>query len=180
VNHQFSKKSTLYLTAYTSNDKFNLNSDTFYTYGNRNISLKLKQTFNKKLNALITAGYDHYDYSISSEHNPVNAYKLGFDINQTYLKTHFNYYLSAKHKLEFGLNSMYYKLHPGSFDPVGKSSLVVPDTVSTEQALESALYLGDLYNITSAFSVEAGIRYSMFNYLGPQSINNYAPGIPRT
>src|SRR4029079_19707723 len=47
VNHQFSKKSTLYLTAYTSNDKFNLNSDTFYTYGNRNISLKLKQTFNK-------------------------------------------------------------------------------------------------------------------------------------
>ena len=28
--------------------------------------------------------------------------------------------------------------------------------------------------------LEAGIRYSLFNYLGPQTINEYAPGIPKT
>jgi hypothetical protein len=180
VNHQLGEKSTLYLTAYMSNDRFNLNSDTFYTYGNRNISLKLKQVFNNKLNALFTAGYDRYQYSIESDHNPVNAYKLGFDINQSYLKAHFNYYLSSKHKVEFGLNSIFYKLHPGSYQPVGKSSLVLPDTVATEQALESALYISDRYNITSAFSIDGGIRYSIFNYLGPKNIHTYAAGIPRT
>ena len=31
---------------------------------------------------LMTTGYDHYDYGISSEKNPVNAYSLGFNINQ--------------------------------------------------------------------------------------------------
>ncbi|MEO5891371.1 MAG: TonB-dependent receptor [Ferruginibacter sp.] len=180
INHEINKKNTLYLAAYMSNDRFNLNSDTFYSYGNRNISLKLKHVFNNKMNALLTAGYDRYQYDISSDHNPVNAYKLGFDINQTYLKAHVNYYPTLKHKLEFGLNSIFYKLHPGNYEPIGGKSLVSPDTVATEQALESALYLSDRYNISTDLSVEAGIRYSIFNYLGPQNINTYGAGIPRT
>jgi len=180
VSHEFNKKNTVYLTGYLSNDRFNLNSDTVYRYGNKNISLKWKHIFNNKLNSLVTGGYDRYEYNISSEKLPLNSYKLGFDINQTYLKVHFNYYLSNKHTLDFGLNSIYYRLHPGIYQPLGKTSLVVPDKIATEQALESALYLSDHYNINSSLSVDAGIRYSMFNSMGPQQVNNYAPGLPKT
>ena len=180
ITHEFNKKNTLYLTGYLSNDRFNLNSDTFYTYGNRNISLKLKHVFNNKLNALLTAGYDRYQYKISSDQNPVNAYQLGFDINQTYGKLHFNYYASLKHKIEFGINTILYKLHPGFYEPVGAKSLVAADTVATEQALESALYISDKYAITSALTLDAGIRFSIFNYRGPQNIHTYGAGIPRT
>jgi hypothetical protein len=180
ITHEFNKKNTLYLTGYMSNDRFNLNSDTFYTYGNRNVSLKLKHVFNNKLNALLTAGYDRYQYKISSDKNPVNSYQLGFDINQTYGKLHFNYYAGLKHKIEFGINSILYKLHPGFYEPLGAKSLVKADTVATEQALESALYISDKYSITPALTLDAGIRFSMFNYLGPQNIHTYGPGIPRT
>ncbi len=180
VSHEFNKKNTVYLTGYISNDRFNLNSDTVYNYGNKNISLKWKHIFNNKVNSLVTTGYDRYDYNITSDELPPSAYKLGFDINQTYLKVHFNYYLSNKHTVDFGLNSIYYKLHPGNYQPVGKSSLVVPDNIATEQALESALYLSDHYNISPALSIDAGIRYSMFNSMGPKSVNNYAPGLPKT
>ncbi len=180
LNHEFNKKTTLYLTAYMSNDRFNLNSDTVYSYGNRNVSLKLKHIFNNKINALVTAGYDRYQYNISSSYNPVNAYQLGFNINQTYGKAQFNYYAGLKHKIEFGLNSVFYKLHPGLYQPIGNKSLVLPDTVPSEQALESALYLSDRYNITSTLTLDAGIRYSFFNYLGPNNIRTYGAGIPRT
>jgi CarboxypepD_reg-like domain/TonB-dependent Receptor Plug Domain len=180
ITHEFNKKNTIYLTGYYSQDRFNLNSDTTYSYGNRNFSVRWKHIFNNKLNSLVTTGYDRYEYNISSDKLPLSAYKLGFDINQSYLKLHFNYYLSSKHTLDFGLNSIYYKLHPGNYQPVGKSSLVVADTVATEQALESALYLSDHYNINPSLSVDAGIRYSIFNSLGPQNINNYAPGLPKT
>jgi hypothetical protein len=180
ITHEFDKKNTLYLTGYMSNDRFNLNSDTFYSYGNRNVSLKLKHIFNNKLNALFTTGFDRYQYNISSDHNPVNAYKLGFDINQTYLKAHFNYYASLKHKIEFGLNSIFYKLHPGMYLPEGEKSLVLPDTVAMEQGLETALYLSDRYSITPALTLDGGIRFSIFNYLGPQNIRVYGAGIPRT
>lgn len=180
VNHQIDKKNTIYFTAYLSKDRFNLNSDTSYNYGNQNLSLKYKHLFSNKLNMLVTTGYDHYDYGISSDRNPVNAYSLGFDINQGYFKTHFNYYLNSKHTLEFGINSIYYKLHPGNYKPLGKESLIVSDIMQTEQALESALYLSDKYNISEALSIEGGLRYSVFNFLGPYNINNYAPGLPKT
>lgn len=180
ITHEINKKNFLYLTAYLSKDRFNLNSDTVYKYGNKNISLKWKHIFNNKVYALITGGYDNYNYEIESEKNPVNAYSLGFDINQAYFRTHVNYFINSKHTVEFGLNSVLYKLHPGNYAPVGKESLVVPQTMQAEQALESALYLSDKYNINNNFSVEGGVRYSMYNFLGPFTVNNYPAGVAKT
>lgn len=180
INHEIDKKNFIYLTAYLSKDRFNLNSDTFYNYGNKNISLKWKHIFNNKLYALVTTGYDNYEYEISSEKNPVNAYSLGFDINQAYFKTHVNYFVNSKHTLEFGLNSIFYKLHSGTYKPLGKESLVATVEMQAEQALESGLYLSDKYNISKDLSVEAGLRYSIYNFLGPYTLNNYPAGVPKT
>lgn len=180
ISHQINKKNDLYLTGYLSQDHFNLNNDTTYGYGNRNLGVKWKHIFNNKLFSLISTGYDRYQYSIWSQENPVNAYKLGFDINQLYFRTHFNYFLSSSHTLEFGVSTLRYKLHPGEYTPRGKQSLVLGDTLQAEQALESGAYLSDRYTINSSISVEAGVRYSLYNYLGPSSVNTYAPGQPIT
>ncbi|WP_225975477.1 TonB-dependent receptor [Panacibacter ginsenosidivorans] len=180
ITHEIDKKNFLYLTAYLSKDRFNLNSDTVYNYGNKNVSLKWKHIFNNKVYSLVTTGYDNYNYQISSEHNPVNAYSLGFDVNQAYFKTHINYFINSKHTVEFGLNSIFYKLHPGTYGPAGKESLVVPINMQSEQALESALYVSDKYNINKNLSVEAGLRYSMYNFLGPYTVNNYPDGVAKT
>jgi CarboxypepD_reg-like domain/TonB-dependent Receptor Plug Domain len=180
INHEINKKNTVYITGYFSKDRFNLNSDTSYGYGNANVSLKWKHVFNNKLNALVAGGYDHYDYDIKSEKLPLNAYKLKFDINQSYFKAHFNYYRSSVHTFDFGFNTIYYKLHPGSYQPLGDKSLVLPQEVPAEQALESALYLNDHYTISNSFTIDAGIRFSLFNSMGPQNINTYPQGLPRT
>ena len=78
INHEINKKNTSILTAYMSKDKFNLNSDTAYSYGNNNISLKWKHIFNNNLYALITAGYDNYQYNISSDKQSGKCLSLGF------------------------------------------------------------------------------------------------------
>ena len=179
TTYDLNKKNSLYLTGYMSNDHFNLNNDTTYQYGNRNISLQWKHTFNNKLSNLFTAGYDFYKYDINSESNKINAYDLQFNISQANLKSDFSYYLSQKHTLEFGLSSIYYKLNPGSYFPVGQESLVRPDIIPSEQGLESAVYVGDRYNITQAFSINYAFRYSFYQYLGPHTISLYAAGLPR-
>lgn len=179
VVHAFNKKNTLYLTGYNSKDRFNLNSDTSYSYSNSNLSLKWKHVFNNKLNSLVSGGYDRYEYKISSTKLPLNAYQLNFDINQYYLKLHFNYYANSSNSFDFGLQSLYYLLHPGNFQPLGSASLVVADRLATERALESALYLNDRVTVTSALTADLGVRYSLFNALGPQNIATYAPGLPK-
>jgi hypothetical protein len=180
VSHQINKNNNLYLTAYTSGDSFNLNGDTTYGYSNLNLSLKWKHSFNDKLYGVFVTGYDQYDYSITSTANPVNAFKLNMGVNQSNFKANFNYYLSSKHSLEFGLSSLYYTLHPGTYEPVGSQSLTVPDTVNTEHALESALYLSDKFTVSPKMEIEGGIRFSVYNYLGPQSVNVYPPDVPKT
>ena len=180
ISHQINDKNNIYITSYLSNDKFKLNSDTAYAYSNRNVSIKWKHNFNNKLYGVLTGGLDRYQYDVSSSANPVNAYKLGFDINQTNVKADFNYYLSRQHTIDFGISSILYKLDPGTFGPNGAKSLVLPDVVPAEQALESALYLGDKFDVSTNFSISAGVRYSLYNYLGPQTINNYAPNLPKT
>ncbi len=179
INHEINNKNTLYITGYLSNDQFRLSSDTSYKYSNKNANIKWKHIFNNKFYGVFMAGYDRYQYSVSSVLNPVNAYKLAFDINQSDFKADFNLTPNANHSIDFGISTIYYKLHPGSFDPVGKQSLVVPDMVQPEQALESAIYLGDKFEISPRFSIQGGIRYSLFNYLGPHDVYTYAPGLPR-
>jgi len=178
VTHQLNAKNSFYVTGYLSDDKFNLNNDTTYGYGNRNIALKWKHTFTNKLNMVISGGYDHYLYHVNSGGNPVDAFKLGFDIKQLNLKSDFTWFLSAKHTIDFGASSIRYTLRPGTYTPNGKRSLVVPDTIAREQALESAVYLADRYNITPKLSINVGLRWSLYNYLGPHEENIYAPGLP--
>ena len=179
LSQKVNEKNDLFFTGYVSKDKFRLNSDTMYGYRNTIISVKWKHVFNKKLDAFFTTGFDKYEYENSSIQNTLNAYKMSFDINQLNLKTDFTYTFNPKHILDFGLNSIYYKLHPGSFEPQGKASLVIPIVMRAEQALESAVYIADRYDITSKLSLSTGIRYSVFNYLGAQKVNVYVPNLPR-
>jgi hypothetical protein len=177
--HDLNSKNSIYLTAYLSNDRFNLNNDTVYGYGNRNIALQWKHTFNNKLTSTVSVGYDYYQYNITSERNKLNAYKLEFDINQSHLKADLNYYLNSKHTIEFGAGSILYKLNPGSYRPVGSQSLIQSDIVASEQGHESAVYVGDRYNISRKLSVILGVRYSMYQYMGARTVHTYAPGLPR-
>ncbi|WP_158800469.1 TonB-dependent receptor domain-containing protein [Pedobacter sp. L105] len=179
ISHQIDDKNNLYLTGYLSNDKFKLNSDTAYAYSNKNLVLKWKHNYNDKLYSVISAGIDRYQYSISSSANAVNAFDLGYHIAQNNFRADFTYLLSPKHTISFGVSSILYKIDPGTFDPVGTASLVAQQIVPTEKALESAVYIGDKYDVTDKFSVSAGVRYNIYSYLGPQTIDNYAPNLPK-
>ena len=179
ISHTINNKNSLYLTGYFSNDNFKLNTDTLYKYGNRNVNIKWKHIFNNKFVGVAVAGWDHYQYNISSDQNPVNAYELKSSISQGNFRTDFTYSPNNKNALCFGLNSIYYKIKAGSFQPTGSQSLVTPDVLEPEQALENALYIGDQYTINSRFSINAGLRYSLYNYLGPHDVYSYVNGLPR-
>jgi hypothetical protein len=179
LTHAINSNNSIYVNGYVSNDQFRLNNDTSYKYGNKNFNLKWKHNFNNKFYGVATAGYDNYQYNISSENNVSNAFKLGFDISQANFRTDLTYSHGLKHLFKFGVTSIYYKLHPGSFEPASSQSLVVRDKLDAEQGLESAVYFGDEYTLNSNLSINAGVRYSIFNYLGPRNQVNYAEGLPR-
>ena len=180
ISHKIDEKNNIYLSSYLSNDNFKLNSDTAYAYSNRNINIKWKHNFNNKLFSVLMAGVDDYKYSISSAAIAVDGYQLHFAVKQTNVKADFTYYLNRNNTLDFGVSTIYYNMNPGDFEPQGQASLIVPVTVAPEQALESALYIGDKYDITPDLSLNVGLRYSLYDYLGPKTVSYYGAGLPKT
>ncbi len=178
IAHEINEKNSLTLTGYTSDDRFKLYGDTLYAYQNRLASLKWKHTFTPKLYSELTASHSQYKYQMEAAGLPLNAYDLQFGIDQSNFKADFSYALHPKHILDFGISTIYYKLQPGIFRPKGEQSLIMHDVLEPEQALESAIYLEDKYEVSPKMSVTAGLRYSFFQYLGPKTVNQYAAGFP--
>lgn len=179
LSHKINDKNNIYLSGYMSKDKFKLNSDTIYNYGDKNLSLKWKHIINNKIYGVFTAGHSNYYYSISSDINPAEAFKMKFDIQQTNGKLDFSYFPNPKHTINFGISSIYYKLSPGNMQPSGDESLISPNELEREQALESAIYAGENFDVTKNLSLYAGIRYSYYQFLGPKNVFTYPTGEPR-
>ena len=153
-----------------------MGNDTAYSYTNQNASVNWKHIFSNKLYGVVAGTFSSYEYAISSDKNPVNAFTLTYGVKQFNLKTDFSYFLNPKHTINFGAGSIYYNLNPGSQAPVGAVSLTKNDLGQKEQALESSLYLTDRFEVTPSLSINYGLRYSMYNFLGPKDVFNYAAG----
>lgn len=180
VNHQVNDNNSLTLSAYMSKDGFKLASDTTYAYSDRNASLKWRHTFSQKLFSVFTGSISRYNYSVNSESNPVEAAELNFSVGQWNLKTDFSFFPSTKHATTFGASITKHALLPGNYDPIGELSEIIPVQIKQEQGIESALYIGDQFEITPKISLYGGLRYSHFKKIGSGDVFLYANGAAKS
>ncbi|MEJ8757489.1 TonB-dependent receptor [Pontibacter sp. H259] len=180
ISHEINSKNNLYFTGYVSKDRFKLAADTLYKYQNQNASIKWKHNFHNQLYSVVTATHSHYSYDITNEENEVNASKLTFKTDQTSLLADFNYFPNSNHTIDFGASSILYNVSPGSLTPNNPESLITPDKLQKEKGVESAVYISDKFDINPRLSVSVGLRYSLFNALGPRNVITYAAGVPKT
>lgn len=176
-SHTLNERNKLNIYGYYSHDRFAFNDNQKYAYNNMNFSANWRSIFSEKLTANFSFGYDHYDYRNDESVEEAAAARLSFAINQWFGKADFSYKLDNNHTLNFGLMSQFYNINSGTYEPLHESSLVKWDQLQKDKALESAIYIGDQWEITPKLSVNAGIRYSMFNLLGPRTYYTYQDGM---
>lgn len=179
ITYDFNSNNKIDLSAYTSHDSFRFNSDTVYSYNNKIFALKWRHFFNSKFFSSLLINNSSYNYDISSQYLPSEAFVLDHKINSTGAKADFNWFL-GRNEINFGLDLTRYAVNPGSYLPDSKTSIVVPRTIVKEQAWEGALYIDDKFLLTEFLSVNAGIRMSSFFSLGPHAVMIYNPGFPKS
>ena len=161
---------------YWSNDKFSFSTNDKYGYQNRNISAEWRSILNDQITATFSAGLDHYDYFNEDVTVPSMAARLSFGIDQLWGKLHIRHRLSEKQTLSYGLSVLHYDVQAGKYEPEGSESCITTDQLQKEKALESAAYIDYEFALTEKLSVSAGLRYSLFNALGPRDVNKYLDG----
>lgn len=170
---KFSSLHRLKVYGYWSHDRFSFSSQDKYGYQNRNISAEWRSILNEKITATVSAGLDHYDYFNEEWSTPTMAAKLSFGIDQLWGKLHIRQRLSEQQVLSYGLSVQHYDVQAGKYEPIGEESLIKTDQLQREKALESAVYIDYEHSLTEKLSVSAGLRYSLFNALGPRDVNIY-------
>jgi hypothetical protein len=180
LTHKINDKNSVQVSTYQSKDAFQLNSDTLYSYGEQNGSLKFKHVFTNKLYGIFTGTFSQYRYNVMSDENPAEASTMKFAINQLNGKADFNYFQNARQTITAGLHVTRYDLSPGTRLPIGEQSNVLPDILEDEQGIESAVYVGENYEVTSKLSLYGGLRYSFYQYLGAKNVFTYSAEVSKS
>lgn len=170
VNHQFSERDRLFLSAYFGRDVLTYRSnvrDFFFNlpYGNSTATLRWNHLFNEKLFFNLSAIYNDYQFEFGGGQADfsVDVFSGVRDLN---LKLDFDYFPNPKHSIKYGVHYIYHKLTPNIANATnGEESF--SNNLEPKYAHETGLYLLDDWKINQFVSMNYGIRFSTFTQLGP-------------
>ncbi|MGD0756846.1 MAG: TonB-dependent receptor, partial [Bacteroidales bacterium] len=132
LTYDLNKNNKIDFSAYTSHDSFRFNSDTVYSYDNNIFALKWRHFFSSRFFSALSINNSSYNYDISSQNIPAEAFVLSHKVNSTSFKADFNCFL-GRNEINFGIDLTKYEILPGSYLPKGDSSLIVPQTIEKER-----------------------------------------------
>ncbi|MFB0946920.1 MAG: TonB-dependent receptor [Spirosomataceae bacterium] len=166
ANYKINDKNTVYLSGYFGRDVFG--ADFGFNWGNATTSFRWNHIFNEKLFLNTTVFYSNYDYSLDSDTQDTDdqdSFEWKSNIINYSIKPDFNYYVNAKNTLNFGGQVIYYRFNPGQ--AVGITGGERREFgLDDKYAVELAAYVGNEQKISDKISLQYGIRYSEYRYLG--------------
>ncbi|MEI8052735.1 MAG: TonB-dependent receptor [Bacteroidota bacterium] len=176
VNYRFNDKDRLYLSGYFGRDVFDFvngrqSLNVNIPWGNSTATMRWNHVFNKKLFANTTAVYNDYKFSFRANQNNFDV-KLSSGIKDISIKQDFDFYPYSRQKIKFGAAYTYHRFSPSVVSGSQDSVEFTPLNPQLKYANEAAVYIQDDWEISSKFQINTGLRYSMFQQIGPYKLYN--------
>ncbi|GAA4457878.1 TonB-dependent receptor [Nibrella saemangeumensis] len=173
------ERNAVSLSAYRSQDSFQFPGDTLYGWQSNVASLKWSSLIRPNLQLNVNALYSGFAYHIDGLDEGL-TFRLNSYIRHREVKADLFYTLARKHRIQVGANGILYQVQKGDLQPIGSESNVNPQRLEPENAREGGLYLQTEWLVSPALTVQAGLRYSLYSQVGPQTVYKYEPSVPRS
>ena len=177
LSYNINNNNNVYLSGYFGRDVFQISDSFENIFGNTVLNFRWNHLFSDKLFSNLSLIYSDYYYGLELSF-------VEFDwvsgIKNFNLKYDFKHYLSNNFKLEYGLNSTYYKFNPGEINPTTETSGINPYKLIDKFAFENAVYIDAEHKLSNKLSVSYGARLSTFHRLGQDELNIYENNSPLT
>ncbi len=177
ANFELSDKDRLYLSGYFGRDVFNFGDDFTSDWGNSTATLRWNHLFSDKLFSNFTAIFSDYGYSFGTP-SGTEGFDWDARINNYVLKGDFTYFINPKTQLDFGVESNFYRFHPGRAMGIGDESIFNEIDIQHKRALESAAYVSFEHEPLPNLTLQYGLRFSNFTRFGKEDVYLYENGIP--
>ncbi|MCU0467231.1 MAG: TonB-dependent receptor [Arcicella sp.] len=177
VNYKLNENNRLFLSGYFGKDAFGGSATILgFDWGNSTATLRWNHIFNQKLFFNFTTFYSKYDYFLQNGKSTTDGFEWNSSIINYSVKPEFVYYPNPNNTIKFGAQSLFYNFTP--FDAkviiLGKSSDL---KLADKFALESSVFIENEQKISNSLSINYGLRYSNYRYLGAGKSYHFRDGV---
>ncbi len=170
AKYQITDRDRIFLSGYFGRDVLNLkNPDRGFVfnmpYGNATATLRWNHIFDDKLFMNFIFVYNDYDFSVEGGQEQF-SFKLNSGIRDFGGKVSFDYYPNPRHQIKFGMDYTYHTFTPNRAEAFSGEEAFIIDP-ERKHSHEAGLYITDNWKISKIFSVNVGLRFSMFQQVGP-------------
>ena len=168
ANYRLTDKDRIYVSGYFGRDALGIENFGF-DWGNQTLTARWNRTINSKLFLNTSFLYSDYDYGFNIDAGAINV-DLSAGIFDYSVKQDFNFYPNPNNKIGFGWISNLHRFKPVAF--VFNNS-EEDDDIAYQNALESAVYVSNEQKVNSRLTLNYGLRFSIFNNVGPYTEKVY-------
>ncbi|MBL7779383.1 MAG: TonB-dependent receptor [Chitinophagales bacterium] len=181
INYRISDKDRLYLSGYFGRDVFNFrdpggNFKLNFPWGNATATFRWNHLFSDKLFMNTMLIYNDFGFKANTSFQDV-TFSLNSSVREATAKVDFDYSPVAGHMMQFGGQYNFHVFTP--YQATGNSGETSFKTTNQDRkfAHETSLYILDDFDATKWLKINAGLRASLFNFVGPFSKIKFQDGI---
>lgn len=169
ANYQFSEKDRIFLSGYFGKDQFTFGGDRFkveFPWGNATTTARWNHLFNNKLFLNTTLLFSDYTFSFGGSQSDFN-FKLYSGVKDFSTKLDFDYFPNIRSHIKFGGIYTFHIFTPSTISGSVNGVSLDPEKINRQYGHEAAIYIGDDFDINDKLRLNAGLRYSYFQMVGP-------------
>ena len=171
------ERNTISLSAYRSQDNFRFPGDTLYGWHSSVLTGRWSYLIRPNMQVNLAALYSGYYLNVDGV-APNLGFRFTSHVEQREGKADLFYTINKKYKIQVGTNAILYGIQTGAIQPTGDQSSINPKQINPEKGRELGAYINTEWELTPSITLMAGLRYSAFALLGPQTVYGYAENVP--
>ncbi len=172
IVHRLNEDNKITFGYYRSDDFFRFAQDFGFTWDTQLLNLKWTSSFSPNVLSTLTLVNGKYNSGLFDP-SGADAVELTNGLDYYQLKENILLTSIKDHEINAGVEFVHYDGRPESSEPLGENSTISSSTVEKEQGRELALYVNDEVNFSEKFSLSLGLRYSIFQNIGPFDVFQY-------
>ncbi|MFO7873001.1 MAG: TonB-dependent receptor [Bacteroidales bacterium] len=172
INARLDDSNRLQFSTYRGRDYFRMGKNNPFSmdWGNTTYSMRWNNVIsdNWLLNADLT--YSGYDYSLNQEGDPESNFRWEAGNGDIGYKAGLSYFPDDNNHIRFGISGMYHEFEPGMLKGTTEESYIGQAGSTSSAALSHALYISNEQEVDDRWSLDYGLRLSIFQSMGPSTV----------
>ena len=176
-NWRINDKNTVFASGYFGRDVFGAGFK--FNWGNSTATLRWNHIYNSKLFMNLTSFYSNYKYELGfGDEGSNQKFEWISNIINYSFKPDFTYYLNSKNTIRFGAQAILFTFKPGNAIITSQAGTKSDISLDKQYGVEYAAYFDNEQKLSTRFTLQYGLRWSFYNYIGKGNKYTYRDTIP--